>query len=529
MKKSAAAAPSSAVLLLELEENIAHQDLVKAEVVLAHLGEMDENLRQQVVAKLAAAEPEWTLRLLVKHFRKVPEDRTHFEEYGDLVWHFMEHHPLLLEKHINETFRPFLVEALGRQGRPSLILHALEMCEWIHDEDIVPLVADYLHSGQRSFVLQSIRSLGAMGNDLAIAALGDRMGSDREVDHATVDALALHPQPAGLELLIQTIKSPEASLRNHAKNALTRLGKAAVPALCQALTDPDKDLQIHLLNVLGLIEDPHAVEPIRELLLRGAEDACVRFAAYEALGSIPLKSKSYALAVGLTDEDEQVRFAAARAINRNMTPALERGLFHMIHGRQGEVMNLIEVFLNSESDRIFLTLIADNEFKRQACLFLQERAHPALRVHYAELLRRYGETAMADLILPKETSHPAASEIWAVDDSRMVLKIYRKTLHNLGREVELFEFPSRALEKIVLEKPRLIFVDLNMPEMNGLDFCRQVRQKYDRQQLPIVLVTTQTESQDQREIQESGISLVLAKPFSEEALQKAMQDLLGGR
>jgi CheY-like chemotaxis protein len=42
-------------------------------------------------------------------------------------------------------------------------------------------------------------------------------------------------------------------------------------------------------------------------------------------------------------------------------------------------------------------------------------------------------------------------------------------------------------------------------------------------------VTTQTESQDQREIQESGISLVLAKPFSEEALQKAMQDLLGGR
>lgn len=523
MKAKQSYAGQGELLHSELTQNIEAQDLVKAEIVLAHLGEVEASWRKKMVVALQSADPDWVLRLLVRHFRKEPEHRSHFEEYGELVWDMVENHPELLKKHVNETFRPFIVEALRREAREKLILNAMELCEWVHDEEIVPLVADYLYSGKRVFVTTSVKALGAMGLPRGYEALTERMGTDREIDHLVLDVIAQNPQPGGMAILIQTVMAPEAAIRNHAKNLLTRLGKTAVPFLCDALSKPDKDLQIHILNVLGLIEDGHAVDPIRDLLLHGAEDANVRFAAYEALGSLPLKTKSYALAVGLSDEDEQVRFAAARAINKNLSPSLERGLFNMVKPHNKEVVHLIEVFLNSESDRIFLTLLKEEFFKEQATLYLVEKAHPELREHYAQLLRRYGETEMAEIISPSAKEEKQAADIWAVDDSRMVLKIYRKQLHKLDRETELFEFPSRALEKIESERPKLIFVDLNMPEMNGLDFARKVREHYNSKELPIILVTTQTETQDQSEVKAAGINQVLSKPFTEEDLAGAMK------
>ena len=104
----------------------------------------------------------------------------------------------------------------------------------------------------------------------------------------------------------------------------------------------------------------------------------------------------------------------------------------------------------------------------------------------------------------------------------MILNIYRSVLHHLGCKPMLFEFPALAIEAVKTAKPDLIFTDLNMPNVSGIDLTRAVRRLYGKEQLPIVMVTTQNECQDNEAAYKAGVNAILHKPFNEKVLQEAM-------
>jgi CheY-like chemotaxis protein len=72
-------------------------------------------------------------------------------------------------------------------------------------------------------------------------------------------------------------------------------------------------------------------------------------------------------------------------------------------------------------------------------------------------------------------------------------------------------------------KPDLIFTDLNMPDINGVELAKAVRQVYSKEQLPIIMVTTQNECQDNEAAIKAGVNAILNKPFNERMLREAMQ------
>jgi CheY-like chemotaxis protein len=63
-----------------------------------------------------------------------------------------------------------------------------------------------------------------------------------------------------------------------------------------------------------------------------------------------------------------------------------------------------------------------------------------------------------------------------------------------------------------------------MPEMSGVDLTRAVRQWFPKEQLPIIMVTTQGECQDIESANAAGISAILHKPFTEDMLRTAMEN-----
>jgi CheY-like chemotaxis protein len=72
----------------------------------------------------------------------------------------------------------------------------------------------------------------------------------------------------------------------------------------------------------------------------------------------------------------------------------------------------------------------------------------------------------------------------------------------------------------------LVFSDEQMPEMNGLEFCRLFRQMEAGRDVPIVLLTAKKLELDAREIsQELGINEVLGKPFSPRAVSRLAVEL----
>jgi CheY-like chemotaxis protein len=64
-----------------------------------------------------------------------------------------------------------------------------------------------------------------------------------------------------------------------------------------------------------------------------------------------------------------------------------------------------------------------------------------------------------------------------------------------------------------LEKPGLIFLDLNMPRMNGLEFLRIIKQDALLQQIPVIVLTTSREIQDRQESFKLSVGGYMVKPF----------------
>jgi two-component system, OmpR family, response regulator VanR len=75
-----------------------------------------------------------------------------------------------------------------------------------------------------------------------------------------------------------------------------------------------------------------------------------------------------------------------------------------------------------------------------------------------------------------------------------------------------------ALAKIKEEKPTLILTDVVMPEMDGFDFCKQVKGNPETQDIPIIMLTALSDPQDVVRGLEVGADNFLIKPCSDDAL-----------
>ena len=109
----------------------------------------------------------------------------------------------------------------------------------------------------------------------------------------------------------------------------------------------------------------------------------------------------------------------------------------------------------------------------------------------------------------------------------MILNIYRAVLHNMGCDSKLFEFPAEALKQIRIERPDVVLTDLNMPEITGIDLTKTVRQYFSKDTLPIIMVTTQNEANDNNAAYEAGVNGILQKPFTESMIKKALIKFTG--
>jgi CheY-like chemotaxis protein len=315
-------------------------------------------------------------------------------------------------------------------------------------------------------------------------------------------------------------------MRTFAKSELVGIGPKAVPVLIENLLHDDPDFLIHTLNVLGDIGDESAVVPIRKLLINEPKNANVRFAAYEALALLPLKKGAYTLAAGLSDPEDHVCIAAARAIDKNFSPILGAGIKNLLRGPENEARHIVKIIVNAQVDTIFLHLADDRLFEELA-LFYLPHAHNDIRNHYHKLLLQAGKNNFANKLTGAD-EQVVRPKVVAVDDSRMILGIYKATLHELGFEPVLFEFPASALEWLRTEKPLMMLTDLNMPNITGIELTKRVREKYTAKLLPIIMVTTQNESQDNDEAYAAGVNAIVHKPFNSKSLGTAMDKILKG-
>jgi len=121
-----------------------------------------------------------------------------------------------------------------------------------------------------------------------------------------------------------------------------------------------------------------------------------------------------------------------------------------------------------------------------------------------------------------------ALKILVVDDSAVMRKMIIRTINLCGLDVaDIYEAGNgrEGLEILKKKKVDLLFADVNMPEMDGLQMLSEVRKREITKNIPVLIVSTESNENRIREIERHDAGFI-HKPFTPELLREKMLGLV---
>lgn len=115
--------------------------------------------------------------------------------------------------------------------------------------------------------------------------------------------------------------------------------------------------------------------------------------------------------------------------------------------------------------------------------------------------------------------------IYIVDDSKTILKLTEGVLIGSYR-ISLFQSGKEALDKMRIDKPDLVLLDINMPEMDGYEVFHQMKDSSILQRIPVIFLTANTKEESEIKGLEIGAMDYISKPFSPMVMQQRIARIL---
>ncbi|MCW8932950.1 MAG: response regulator [Gammaproteobacteria bacterium] len=135
--------------------------------------------------------------------------------------------------------------------------------------------------------------------------------------------------------------------------------------------------------------------------------------------------------------------------------------------------------------------------------------------------------------------NPSASEVdsmdfddfhvLVVDDSLMARKHIRRVLEKMG--ITSFSEAINGQDAVAIIENNffdLIVTDYNMPEMDGAELTRYVREKSSQSSIPILMVTSENDNNRLAAVQQSGVSGICDKPFEPDTVKAYLKNIMAG-
>ena len=117
-------------------------------------------------------------------------------------------------------------------------------------------------------------------------------------------------------------------------------------------------------------------------------------------------------------------------------------------------------------------------------------------------------------------------KILIADDKPEVVELVRATLEGGDYQIiDVFD-GKEALEKIRLEKPALVLLDIIMPEMDGLQVLSKLKKDPQIKEIPVIMLTAKGQKLDKEKGVELGARDYIVKPFSPSVLLRKIEEVL---
>lgn len=116
-----------------------------------------------------------------------------------------------------------------------------------------------------------------------------------------------------------------------------------------------------------------------------------------------------------------------------------------------------------------------------------------------------------------------------VDNSVIIRKMVAKTLSISDLDIGEYHFAEngrQALEKLDENWIDIVFADINMPEMNGIEMIEEMSKKEMLSTVPVVVISTERSRQRIESLKDMGVKAYLQKPFVPEEFARVVKELL---
>lgn len=119
------------------------------------------------------------------------------------------------------------------------------------------------------------------------------------------------------------------------------------------------------------------------------------------------------------------------------------------------------------------------------------------------------------------------AKILVVDDEPDIVRFVVKTMESRGHDVTKAVNGKLAIEQVAKDRPDVIILDLNLPEMDGFEVCRRLKGDPATSDIPIVMMSAAYVTiEDARHGAETGADEYVVKPFLSEVLVNNVERLL---
>lgn len=155
----------------------------------------------------------------------------------------------------------------------------------------------------------------------------------------------------------------------------------------------------------------------------------------------------------------------------------------------------------------------------------------AIREHQAKPDKQGERLAIEGKIVQLSTQSAHRLEgsmikIMVVDDDEDFTNLYKTILQAAGFNATIVNRSSVAIEMAYLVQPEIFVIDLMMPDIDGFQLCRMIREDPVVKTIPIIVVTALTDMENKKAATDAGANAYLTKPFHIDELKSTINVIL---
>lgn len=120
-------------------------------------------------------------------------------------------------------------------------------------------------------------------------------------------------------------------------------------------------------------------------------------------------------------------------------------------------------------------------------------------------------------------------KIMVVDDDPFIVDVLRRFFTRRGYDIVSADNGEACLEKIGNEKPDVVILDINMPDVSGWEVCRRIKEDPSTRYVKITMLSSHSTWEDIRKSYDAGADIHLTKPFKLYDILKTIESLIGSK